>query len=213
MPVDWKLSLRKVCGVTRPSDAEHAVRSGANAIGMVFYPPSPRSVTMSQAASVAAAVPDGVRRVGVFVSESPEAILAAVRRAQLTVVQLHGEEDARYCDAVRQLVGEDFEIWKAVRVGPEFDGSELAGFAVDAFLLDTARKGAFGGTGITFPWKLAVPAKRFGKVVLAGGLDGHNAMDAVRVVRPWGVDSSSRLEARPGIKDPEKVRRFLNAVR
>ena len=213
MPGDWKPSLRKVCGVTRPGDAEHAVRSGANAIGMVFYPPSPRSVTMTQAEHVAASVPNGVRRVGVFVSEEPEAILSAVRRARLTVVQLHGEEDAPDCDAVRQLVGEDIEIWKAVRVGPEFALSELAGLAVDAFLLDTARKGVYGGTGITFPWKLAVPAKRFGKVVLAGGLDGDNAMEAVRIVRPWGVDSSSRLEARPGIKDPEKVTRFLDAVR
>ena len=213
MADEFKPCLRKVCGVTRPGDAVHAVRSGANAIGMVFYPPSPRSVTTSLAERVSASVPDGVRRVGVFVSEEPKAIRSAVRRARLTVVQLHGEESARDCEAVRQMVGEDIEIWKAVRVGPGFDASSLGKLSVDAVLLDTARKGVYGGTGTAFPWQLALPARRHGKVILAGGLDGGNVMEAVRIVRPWGVDSSSRLEASPGIKDPDRVTRFLHAVR
>lgn len=213
MSGDWKPALRKVCGVTRRTDAEHAVRAGANAVGMVFYPPSPRSVTARQAEGVSAVIPDGVRRVGVFVGERSDIILSVIEQARLNVVQLHGNESARDCATVRRAVGDRVEIWKAIRVGPGFDGAGLSAFAVDAFLLDTARKGAYGGTGEAFPWHLALRAKRFGKVVLAGGLDGENAAEAVRVVRPWGVDSSSRLEQRPGVKDPGKVTRFLDAVR
>ncbi len=209
----WKPTLRKVCGITRPADARLAVRAGANAVGMVFYSPSPRSVTARQAEHVASAIPEGIRRVGVFVSERPDVILSAIERARLTVVQLHGEESAEDCATVRRAVGDSLEIWKAVHVGPGFEGVNLSEFAVDAFLLDTARERAYGGTGKAFPWHLALRAKPFGKVVLAGGLDGGNVARAVRVVRPWGVDSSSRLEDRPGVKDPDKVTRFLDAVR
>lgn len=208
----WKPALRKVCGIRRAVDARHAARSGANAIGMIFYPPSPRAIAPAEADRVAAAVPDGVRRVGVFVNERPAAIAATVRQAGLHTVQLHGDENPAECDAVRNAVGRAVEIWKAVRVGTGFDGTALATFDVDAFLLDTARDGSYGGTGEAFPWHLAAFAKPFGKIILSGGLDGSNAADAARIVRPWGVDSSSRLEARPGVKDPERVERFLRAV-
>ena len=205
--------MRKVCGITRPADARQAVRAGANAVGMIFYPPSPRSVTDFQAQRVSAAIQEGVRRVGVFVNEGPDVIQSAIDRARLTVIQLHGDESAEDCQAVRRAVGDSVEIWKAVRVGHGFDGTELAGFAVDAFLLDTARAGLYGGTGEAFPWQLAIRAKRFGKIVLSGGLDGDNVAAAVGVVEPWGVDSSSRLEERPGVKDADKVARYLDAVR
>ena len=180
---------------------------------MIFYPPSPRSVTDSQAQRVSSAIQEGVRRVGVFVNEGPDVIQSAIDRARLTVIQLHGDESAEDCQAVRRAVGDSVEIWKAVRVGHGFDGTELAGFAVDAFLLDTARAGLYGGTGEAFPWHLAIRAKRFGKIVLSGGLDGDNVAEAVGVVQPWGVDSSSRLEERPGVKDADKVARYLDAVR
>ena len=213
VPKAWKPCVRKVCGVTRPADAHHAVRSGANAIGLIFYPPSPRAVTVAQARRLTATIPPGVRRVGVFVSERPATIAAAVREARLNVVQLHGKETPEGCDLVRQEVGDGVELWKAVRVGPRFDGSGLSAFDADAFLLDTGREGMYGGTGESFPWDLALHAKRFGRVVLAGGLDGSNVAEAVRAARPWGVDSSSRLESRPGVKDPEKVARYLDSAR
>ncbi len=209
----WQAELRKVCGVTRSVDAVHAVGAGANAIGLIFHPPSPRSVSLGRARQVASSVPDHVRRVGVFVRERPESIAAAIHRARINVVQLHGGESSEECEAVRRKVGDGVEIWKAVPVGPGFDGSALSEYRVDAFLLDTAKKGAYGGTGEAFPWHLALLAKPFGRIVLAGGLDADNVAEAVRAVRPWGVDSSSRLEERPGIKDPTKVYRYLDALR
>lgn len=204
--------MRKVCGIARPSDAEQAVRAGANAVGMIFFPPSPRAVTAATATEIVAVVPASIRRVGVFVDEPPEAIAATVQQAGLSVVQLHGREDPDRCAAVRRTLGRGVEIWKALRIGDGFDAAGLGRFAVDAFLLDTARVGVYGGTGETFPWQAAVEAKRYGKIVLAGGLHGGNVAEAVRVVRPWGVDASSLLERRPGVKDPAKVARFLDAV-
>ena len=208
----WKPALRKVCGVTRPEDARHAVQAGANAIGMVLYPPSPRAVPVARAERVVAAIPDGVRRVGVFVDEPPGAVAAAARQAGLDVVQLHGYEGGCDWDEMRSAVPDGVEIWKAVRVGPRFDAAGLTRFPADAYLLDTARAGLHGGTGEAFPWHLAARARPYGRVIVAGGLDGGNAAEAARIARPWGVDASSRLESRPGVKDPAKVTAYLRAV-
>ena len=204
--------LRKVCGVTRPEDAVHAARVGANAIGLIFFPPSPRAVTPEDAREIVEAVPEGVLKVGVFVSESPQSVAETVQRSGLDVAQLHGDETPADCDSVRRAADGGLRIWKAIRVGSELDTARLGEFEVDAFLLDTDKNGRFGGSGTSFAWHLAVPAKRFGKVVLSGGLDGANVADAVRVVQPWGVDASSRLESRPGVKDPRKVESFLAAA-
>lgn len=203
-------ALRKVCGITRPEDAAHAVQSGAEAIGMIFYRRSPRAVTVSQAEEVAAVAGDA-RRVGVFVNESPEVIAEIAGRVPLQVIQLHGDEGPADCEGVRRAAP-TVAIWKAVRIGPELDIATLSEFSVDAFLLDTARAGAYGGTGETFDWRLALEAKRHGRIVLSGGLDGANVAEAIRVVEPWGVDASSRLEASPGVKDPAKVASFLEAA-
>ncbi len=208
----WKPTLRKVCGLANPRDAVLAVRYGANAIGVILYPHSPRAVTAEQAAGIAAAVPPGVRRVGVFVNEGPDVIARIASDAGLDVVQLHGDESPEQCKAIRDCLGDAVEVWKAVRVGPAFDGAGLGAYRVDGFLLDTARKGAYGGTGANFPWHLARHAKPYGRVILSGGLDGANVAQAARIATPWGVDSSSRLELRPGLKDPEKVAGFLRAV-
>ena len=205
--------LRKVCGVTRPEDAVHAARSGANAIGLIFVPRSLRAVTPEKAREIVAALPEGVLKVGVFVSERPAVVADTVRRAGLDVAQLHGDESPADCDSLRRAFEDRLKIWKAVPIGSGFDDARLGDFEVEAFLLDTAVEGSHGGTGTTFPWHLAVPAKRHGKVVLAGGLHGGNVADAVRAVRPWGVDASSQLEARPGVKDPQKVARYLAAAR
>lgn len=204
--------VRKVCGITQPLDALQAVGLGANALGMIFYAGSLRAVEAPRAAMITAAVPDAVRRVGVFVNESPETIANTVGTARLNVVQLHGAETAEQCNRIRKKLPRDVEIWKAVRVGAGFRASALADFRVEAFLLDTAKDGAFGGTGETFSWPLALDAKRYGKVVISGGLDGANVAEAIRTAAPWGVDASSRLEKTPGVKDPEKVRRFLASI-
>ncbi len=212
MAARFRPQLRKVCGITLPEDAGHAAAAGANAVGLIFYAPSPRSVTFERAEAVAAAVPEGVRRVGVFVRERPNVVAATARRVGLDVVQLHGYGSPDELCEVRGAVPEAVEVWMAVRVDERFDASGLSGFRADAFLLDTARPGVHGGTGETFSWHLARRARPYGKVIVAGGLDGDNVAEAVRVARPWGVDSSSRLESTPGAKDPDRVERYLRAL-
>lgn len=204
--------LRKVCGVTRRADAVHAARAGANAIGLIFVPRSLRAVTPESAREIVEALPEDVSKVGVFASESPAVVADTVRRVGLDVAQLHGDESPADCDSLRRAFGASLKIWKAVPVGSRLDDARLAEFEVEAFLLDTAVGGSHGGTGATFPWHLAVPAKRYGRIVLAGGLHGGNVADAVRAVRPWGVDASSQLESHPGVKDPQKVARYLAAA-
>ena len=212
MPEGAKPALRKVCGVTCPEDAVHAARAGANAIGLIFAPRSPRCLSPERAREIGEALPEGVLRVGVFVSESPQFVADTARLAGLDVVQLHGAETPSDCDAVRAASGEGIQVWKAVGIGSEFDAGSLSAYSVEAFLLDTAKDGASGGTGVTFSWHLAVPAKSHGRVVLAGGLAADNVAAAVRAVQPWGVDASSRLEASPGVKDPQKVASYLAAA-
>lgn len=211
MPEPTRPALRKVCGITRACDAVHAAGAGASAIGMVFYPPSPRSVDIRAAREIAASIPTGVLRVGVFVNERPRTVARAVREVPLDVVQLHGNETPPAVDRIRSAIG-TAAIWKAFRVGQGFDAAALSTFAADAFLLDTAHGELHGGTGRSFSWHLAVPAKGHGPVILAGGLDGSNVAEAVRQVAPWGVDASSRLEAMPGRKDRQKVEQFLLAA-
>lgn len=213
MPEALQPALRKVCGVTRSADAVHAARAGANAIGIIFVPRSLRAVTPDSARKIVKALPGGVLKVGVFASERPEVVADTVRRAGLDVAQLHGDESPEDCASVRKAADGRFKIWKAIRVGSQLDTAILSEFEVETFLLDTAVDGSYGGTGATFPWHLAVPAKRYGNVVLAGGLDGGNVAAAVRAVRPWGVDASSKLESRPGVKDPQKVESYLAAAR
>ena len=214
MPVQGKVPVRKVCGITRVGDAVHSVLAGASAIGMVFYEPSPRSVDMSRAQAIADAVPDDIRRVGVFVNAEPGAIATKVGHLRLSVVQLHGDESPADCASVRRAVGPEVEVWKAARVGSGFDPDMLRDYEADAFLLDSKLRGTYGGTGKSFNWDLAARAKEIGKIVLAGGLDGNNVARAIERVRPWGVDASSRLDRRrrPGVKDLSEVSRFLSAT-
>lgn len=197
----------KVCGITSVADARFAAEHGATALGFIFYAGSPRFIRPQQAALFAATVPSNVLRVGLFVNETPEAIRGIVQAVRLDVVQLHGDETPATCAEL-----EDLRVWKGIRVSDSFDTSRLSAYQCEAFLLDTAREGSFGGTGHTFPWGKAVEAKQYGKVIVAGGLDGSNVADLIRQADPWGVDACSKLEARPGVKDPEKVRQYLEAA-
>ena len=190
----------KICGITNPEDLEVAVEAGANALGFNFFPRSPRYVTPERAAALARQVPAGVLKVGVFVNEPAERIAKIAAQAALDVAQLHGE-----CGAPAGL-----RIWRAVAVGPGFDPASLAGGDAEALLLDAPAGELYGGTGRTFDWSRA---EGLGvKFVLAGGLGPDNVAEAVRRLRPWGVDACSRLEAAPGRKDPEKVRAFVRAA-
>lgn len=196
----------KICGVTRVADAVHAARAGADAIGLNFAAASPRRVTLAQAAEIAAALPRGVCRVGIFVDADRETVAAALAQVPLDAVQFHGDEPPELC------AGWGVPTIKAVRVrGPETLAA-ASGYAVDYLLADAWVAGQAGGTGQRVPlgWLTGVARER---LILAGGLTPDSVADAVRAVRPAGVDVASGVEAAPGIKDPEKVERFIANAR
>lgn len=199
----------KVCGITNLEDALAAAEAGADALGFVFAPGSPRYVEPWQASAIIARLPRGVATVGVFVDAPAEEAMATVEECGLGLVQLHGQEPPAFC-AVMPV-----PVIKAVRVrGPEsLEGLAAYRGRVRALLLDAYAPGLAGGTGQGFDHALALEAKRHGDVIVAGGLTPANVAEVVRRVRPFGVDASSRLEAAPGRKNPELVRRFIAEVR
>jgi phosphoribosylanthranilate isomerase len=198
----------KICGLTRPDDAQAAAAAGADAIGLVFYAKSPRAVDIAQARAVLAALPPFVTSVGLFV-DAPAALVAEVlRMVPLDLLQFHGDEPPEHCAAFGRP-------WvKAVRVRP---GLDLAGEAgryagARALLLDAYSPGIPGGTGEAFDWALIPPALR-PRIILAGGLTPDNVADAIGRVRPYAVDVSGGVEAARGIKDHAKLDAFMQGVR
>jgi len=184
----------KICGITRREDALAAVEAGASALGFIFYKPSPRYVTPEKAAALAGDL--NVLRVGVFVDETPAAVEALARTAQLDVVQFYGT----------QLYGgtapPNTRVWRALRITAGVIPDVLGG--CEAIVLDGAKN------GVSFDWRLARNAAL--KVILAGGLNPSNVAEAIRIAQPWGVDASSGLETAPGIKDHGKMRAFVIAA-
>jgi phosphoribosylanthranilate isomerase len=197
----------KICGITNRDDALLAVELGADALGFVFYPKSPRRVTLEQAASICRALPPFVATVGVFVNATQQEIestLAPTSGSGLTILQFHGDEPPGFC---RRFTTRTI---KAIRVRDEDSLRAAAEYDVDALLLDTYTDTERGGTGRTFDWSLAVRAKKIGPpIILSGGLTTENVQEAIRKVRPYAVDVSSGVEREPGRKDPEKLRRFI----
>jgi len=186
----------KICGITNPEDAEAAVEGGATAVGFNFYPRSPRYIEPERAGGIRTRT--GVRRVGVFVDETPARITEIARIAGLDIAQLHGEEKPADYPA-------GIAIWKAARVTAAFDLPALESSPAEALLLDGP------GSGLMFDWRVAAGSTR--RVILAGGLDGHNVAAAVAIAHPWGVDACSRIELAPGKKDFTKMIEFLQAAR
>jgi phosphoribosylanthranilate isomerase len=197
----------KICGITRPEDALLAEALGAFAVGFIFYPKSPRYIAPSRARTISRRLGPDILRVGVFVDEDISKVFETARKAELTAIQLHGVEEPEY---IRKL-GE-IPVIKAFRVGVEFDPGCLRKHPADYYLLDAAVAGSHGGTGKTFDWSLAANCTRCGKIILAGGLHAENVAEAIQTVRPWGVDISSGVESRPGIKDAVKMRRVFEAL-
>ena len=198
----------KICGITSIADAGAAVDAGADAIGMVFYPGSPRAVTLAQAAQIARAVPPFVTLVALFVDEPAENIRRIVETLPINLIQFHGEETGEFC-------GQFQRPWiKALRVQPGIDlVAHCAQYgAARAILLDSWQQGVPGGTGRTFDWDLA-RARLPLPLVLAGGLDAGNVGAAISLLRPAAVDVSGGVEASPGRKDAGKIKRFIAAVR
>jgi len=201
------LTRIKICGITHLDDALRAVEAGADALGFVFVPNTPRYIEANHAAAIVAQLPPFITTVGLFADEDSAKMRTIADQCQLDVIQLHGDECPEFCQAL------DWRIIKAVRIKDESSLSRLTDYNVSAFLLDTYVSGKMGGTGQVFDWRLAVKANTYGRVILAGGLNPDNVADAVRHVKPYAVDVSSGVEVAPRCKDPDKVRKFVEAVR
>ena len=196
----------KICGITRKEDAIRAVEFGADALGFVFYKGSPRCVSLDVAKSIISELPPFITNVGVFVDEEPSVISEIVGAAGIDVVQLHGDEPEVMCSLWPRVV-------KAFRVREFTDLGPLERYRVSAYLLDTYSPDLPGGTGQIFNWDIALEAKRFGPVILSGGLTPDNIDKAIRWVHPYAVDVSSGVEKEKGIKDEEKLRLFIERAK
>ena len=196
----------KVCGITRLTDALHAVQHGATALGFVFWPHSPRYVSPERAGDIIAELPSTTAAVGVFVNEPVDSVRAIIARSGLTAVQLHGEEPPSYA----QTLG--WPVLRALSVA-DVDAACEAWPQDTTFLLDSIDPVRRGGTGETVDWTKAAAVAQTRRIVLAGGLTPLNVADAIGVVKPYGVDVSSGVEESPGVKNFDKVARFLENAR
>ena len=202
----------KICGITNLDDARMAVESGADALGFNFYESSPRYISPETANEIIGRLPHDAMHVGVFVNPSFAEIERTRTRTAIEYVQLHGDETS---DFVRNLIsGTSAKVIKALRVSPAFDTKRALEYEVEHFLLDTLSAQGFGGTGETFDWEFA---RRFREAshsfFLAGGLTPDNVADAIREVRPFGVDVCSGVESVAGKKDHKKVAAFIKNAR
>ncbi len=197
----------KICGITRAIDLDSALEAGVDAVGFVFYPPSPRALSPDHAASLARRVSPFVTRVGLFVNAEPSVVVSTLKAVPIDLLQFHGDEDAAYCEQF------GLPYLKAARVRPELDLLEFAAAypSAQGLLLD-AWVEAYGGVGQAFDWSL-IPRDLPLPVVLSGGLHVGNIVEAVTKIHPWAVDVSSGVEAAKGIKDADKIAAFVAAVR
>jgi phosphoribosylanthranilate isomerase len=198
----------KVCGITRPEDAMLVAELGGHAVGFVFWPDSPRCVTVELARAIARQLPPFVATVGVFVNQPSRAVLDAAVAVPLTVVQFHGDES----DA--DVTAFPWRCIRAVSLDAPGAADRLARLPASmTVLLDAHDLRRRGGTGQRIDWSAAAAVAATRRVLLAGGLRAESAGEAIRVVRPWGLDVSSGVETAPGVKDADKLRAFFMAVR
>ena len=200
----------KICGITRPEDAELAVELGAWALGFILWPQSPRAAEPAVAAGIAAALRRRVELVGVFVNATLDEIAHAAEELHLSHLQLHGDEGPSFCAEAGRRTGA--KVIKAVRVASAADFQDLERYHTDFHLLDTATRGLRGGSGQTWDWALAARRRRKVPAILSGGLTAANVAAGIAAVDPWAVDVSSGVEASPGIKDHAKLGAFMDAV-
>jgi len=202
----------KVCGITNLEDASKAIEYGADALGFNFYPPSYRYISSAKAQAIFGELPPGICKVAVFVNE-PRAKVEEVLnsgflpdgRQAFSALQFHGEESKEYCQNWQLKVIKGFRL----KDGSSLDG--IRGFPADFYLLDSWAPG-YGGSGSSFPWDW-VEGLEADKLILAGGLDVQNVAEAIRRIHPYGVDVCTGVEAKPGIKDHEKLKEFIHAAK
>ena len=207
MPYPLPRTRVKICGLTRAADARDAVRAGVDALGLVFYPGSPRHVSIDSARLVVAEIPAFVTVVALFVDETVERVKEILKAVRVDLLQFHGDEPPEYCEQFGRP-------WiKAVRMRPGLDLEAVAiRYAMaEGILLDAWDPDAQGGTGLTFDWE-TIPSEMAERIILAGGLGPSNVAQALAAVGPYAVDVSSGVEAAKGIKDANKMAAFLNEV-
>jgi len=202
-------TMVKICGITNWRDAKRAVDAGADLLGFNFYERSPRYIAPAKAQRIVRRLPKRVSAVGVFVNESEEKMLGVARAVGLRALQLHGDESPLTVARLRRSL----PVIKALRAGKAFRPAQLSRYErASAILLDGFDRRLRGGTGKTFDWRVARRAKRYGRIFLAGGLTPENVADAIRTAEPHAVDVCSGVEAKPGKKDPKRLRQFMQAV-
>lgn len=197
----------KICGITRPQDGQAAAIAGADAIGLVFYPPSPRAITPHQAQAIVAALPPFITTVGLFVNPAADYLSSVLAQVPLDILQFHGQEPPEFCGAFGR------PYLKGVAMAPELNiiAYSQRYTSAQAILVDSYHPGLAGGTGACFDWE-RIPVQRDFPLILAGGLTPTNVAQAVRQVRPYAVDVSSGVEATKGIKDPAAMAALVAAV-
>ncbi len=200
----------KICGLTRLDDAELAVEAGAWALGLILWPGSPRRCPLPDAERISASLRRRAEICGVFVNAPLDEVAATADAVGLTMVQLHGDEGPSFCAEVARRTGA--KVIKAARVSGGADIAALEAFHTDFHMLDASVPGRYGGTGETFDWELVTRRRSRSPLILSGGLHAGNVAEAIEATSPFAVDTASGTEARPGVKDPEKVRAFAEAV-
>jgi phosphoribosylanthranilate isomerase len=197
----------KICGITNLEDALMAIEAGADALGFVFHAKSPRFITPDKAGEIIRELPPFVTTVGLFVNSDIGFVNSTVDSCGIDIIQLHGDETADFCSRVNR------RVVKVFRIRNEESLAFIKDYRVSGFLFDAYSPEAYGGTGKTFNWDIAREAKKYGPVILAGGLTPDNVRQAVERVNPYAVDVSSGVEATPGRKDPVKVREFIKMAK
>jgi len=197
----------KICGITNLEDAMVAAEAGADALGFVFYPESPRFIEPAMARYIISKLPVFITAVGVFVDEKEDMIRRIIRESGIQVLQFHGNESPIICTKFRE------KVIKTIHVKDEESISQMKMYHINTFLLDTYHSEKKGGTGKSFNWDIAIRGKKYGRIILAGGLDPSNVVEAIKKVKPYGVDVSTGVEISPGKKDHTKIKEFIRKVK
>ncbi len=194
----------KICGITTSADARVAVEAGADMIGLIFYPPSPRYVTPEQAQAIVASLPSGFPAVGVFVNASVDTMTRVAQTSGVQIVQLHGDESPELC---QQLL--PWRVLKTFRFTAQVQPEMMRQYTVEAFLIEGFHADVYGGGGARADWQRVAALHHYGRIILAGGLTSENVREAIRIAHPYAVDVCSGVEATPGTKDWHKVQSFI----
>ena len=193
----------KICGITNFQDAITISETGVDALGFVFYSGSKRYISPDKANEIIKELPPFINTVGLFVNEKRENVIDILHKCPVDILQFHGDESPEYCSRFNK------RIIKAFRVKNDFSNNVFNSYSVNAFLLDGFTQGEYGGTGVSFDWDIALMSKKFGRIIIAGGLNPENIESALRKINPYGIDVSSGVEIEPGKKNINKVKEIV----